>query len=99
MIDFYGELPKNVLQLSPNIYLNYCNHYERFRGMQLAWEKPENMQTRHNMLPGWSPYPGKYSGIHEPCYEKTGFLHMQKQKTQISFAVTTKLFSAFIFTA
>ena len=34
--------------------------------------------------------------IYEPCHEKTGFLHMQK-KTQISFAVTAKLISAFVF--
>ena len=32
----------------------------------------------------------------EPCYEKTVFLHMRKQ-TQISFAVTAKLISAFVF--
>ena len=29
--------------------------------------------------------------------EKTGFLHMRKTKTQISFAVTAKLISAFVF--
>ena len=33
----------------------------------------------------------------EPRREKTGFLHMRKQKTQISFAVTAKLISAFVF--
>ena len=32
----------------------------------------------------------------EPRYEKTGFLHMQKIKTQISFAVIVKLISAFV---
>ena len=31
------------------------------------------------------------------CHEKTGFLHMQKLKVQISFAVTAKLISAFVF--
>ena len=33
----------------------------------------------------------------EPRCEKTGFLHMRKTKTQISFAVTAKLISAFVF--
>ena len=33
----------------------------------------------------------------EPCREKTGFLHMRKTKTQISFVVTAKLISAFVF--
>ena len=33
----------------------------------------------------------------EPRHEKTGFLPMQKTKAQISFAVTTKLISAFVF--
>ena len=35
--------------------------------------------------------------LSEPRYEKTGFLHNAKTKTQISFAVTTKLISAFVF--
>ena len=35
--------------------------------------------------------------LNEPCYEKTGFLHMRKTKTQISFAVNVKLISAFVF--
>ena len=35
--------------------------------------------------------------LYEPRLEKTGFLHMRKQKTQISFAVTAKLISAFVF--
>ena len=33
----------------------------------------------------------------EPRYEKTNNLHMRKTKTQISFAVTAKLISAFVF--
>ena len=33
----------------------------------------------------------------EPRHEKTGFLHMRKTKTQISFTVTAKLISAFVF--
>ena len=33
----------------------------------------------------------------EPRHEKTGFLHVRKPKTQISFAVTAKLISAFVF--
>ena len=33
----------------------------------------------------------------EPRREKTGFLHMRKTKMQISFAVTAKLISAFVF--
>ena len=33
----------------------------------------------------------------EPRWEKTGFLHMRKIKTQISFAVTAKLINAFVF--
>ena len=35
--------------------------------------------------------------ICEPRHEKTSSLHMRKQKTQISFAVTAKLISAFVF--
>ena len=35
--------------------------------------------------------------IFEPRHEKTSFLHMRKQ-TQISFVVTAKLISAFVFT-
>ena len=35
--------------------------------------------------------------IIEPRREKTGFLHMRKTITQISFAVTEKLISAFFF--
>ena len=35
--------------------------------------------------------------IYGPRREKTGFLHMRKTKTQISFAVTAKLISAFVF--
>ena len=35
--------------------------------------------------------------IFEPRREKTGFLHMRKTKTQISFAVTAKLIRAFVF--
>ena len=33
----------------------------------------------------------------EPCHEKTGFSPMQKQRTQISCAVTAELISAFAF--
>ena len=37
--------------------------------------------------------------LNEPHCEKTGFLHMRKKtKTQISFAVTAKMISAFVFT-
>ena len=32
-----------------------------------------------------------------PGHEKTNVLHMQKQKAQISFAVTAKLITAFVF--
>ena len=35
--------------------------------------------------------------IIEPPYEKTGFLHMRKTKTQISCTVTAQLISAFVF--
>ena len=35
--------------------------------------------------------------LFEPRREKIGFLHMRKQKTQISFAVTAKLIIAFVF--
>ena len=35
--------------------------------------------------------------LFEPRREKTGILHNAKTKTQISFAVTTKLISAFVF--
>ena len=37
------------------------------------------------------------ASLYEPRHEKTGFLHMQKTKTQISFAVTAKLISVFVF--
>ena len=33
----------------------------------------------------------------EPRHEKTNVLHMRKTKTQISFAVSAKLISAFVF--
>ena len=33
----------------------------------------------------------------EPHREKTGFLPMQKQRRRVSFAVTAKLISAFVF--
>ena len=36
--------------------------------------------------------------IFEPRSEKTGFLHMRNTKAQISFTVTVKLISAFVFT-
>ena len=39
----------------------------------------------------------QYLSLLEPRREKTGFLHMRKTKTQISFAVTAKLISAFVF--
>ena len=35
--------------------------------------------------------------IYEPRCEKTGFLHIRKTKMQISFVVTAKLISAFVF--
>ena len=35
--------------------------------------------------------------LYEPRYEKTGFFAYAKTKTQISFAVTAKLISAFVF--
>ena len=35
--------------------------------------------------------------INEPRHVKTGFLHMRKTKTQISFAIAAKLISAFVF--
>ena len=34
---------------------------------------------------------------YEPCHEKTGFFAYAKTKTQISFEVTAKLISAFVF--
>ena len=37
------------------------------------------------------------SNASEPPHEKTGFLHNAKTKTQISFAVTAKLISTFVF--
>ena len=40
---------------------------------------------------------GLYARVFEPRYEKTGFLHMRKTKTQISFVVTAKLISASVF--
>ena len=38
-----------------------------------------------------------HSLFYEPHHKKTRFLPMRKQKTQISFAVTAKLISAFVF--
>ena len=35
--------------------------------------------------------------IYEPRREKTGFLHMRKQRRRSAFAVTAKLISAFVF--
>ena len=35
--------------------------------------------------------------LYEPRRERTGFLHMRKKKTQISFAVTAELIGAFVF--
>ena len=35
--------------------------------------------------------------FNEPRHEKTSILHRRKQKAQISFAVTAKLISAFVF--
>ena len=35
--------------------------------------------------------------INEPCHEKTNIFAYAKTKTQISFAVTAKLISAFVF--
>ena len=39
-----------------------------------------------------------YRVLNEPRHEKTGFFAYAKTKTQISFAVTAKLISAFVFT-
>ena len=39
----------------------------------------------------------KITVSYEPLREKTGFLQYVKTKTQISFAVTAKLISAFVF--
>ena len=36
--------------------------------------------------------------LYEPRYEKTGFLHMRKTKTQTSFGVTAKLIRVSVFT-
>ena len=37
------------------------------------------------------------SGISEPRYEKTGFLHMLKQRRRSALRLTAKLISAFVF--
>ena len=42
-------------------------------------------------------HPALCQGKYEPCHGKTGFLHMRKTKAQISFVVTAKLISAFVF--
>ena len=39
----------------------------------------------------------KNTSIYEPCYEKNRLFAYAKTKTQISFAVTAKLISAFVF--
>ena len=39
----------------------------------------------------------KFFTRYEPRHEKTNIMHMRKQKTQISFMVTSKLISAFVF--
>ena len=43
------------------------------------------------------PKANKVSLWYEPRREKTGFFAYGKSKTQISFAVTAKLISAFVF--
>ena len=59
-------------------------------------------QNNHSTITS-SSYKVKYGcvvpfqAVYEPRHEKTGFLHMRKTKTQISFAVTAKLISAFVF--
>ena len=40
---------------------------------------------------------GCTTSINEPLHEKPNVLHMQKTKTQVSFAVIAKLISAFVF--
>ena len=40
----------------------------------------------------------RYANLFEPPHEKTNNLHTRKQKAQISFVVTARLFSSFVFT-
>ena len=47
-----------------------------------------------NMLENWG-LPG--DTLFEPRHEENNILQMRKTKTQISFAVTVKLISAFVF--
>ena len=53
------------------------------------------MRTKH--IPLQTAIPLLLELLFEPRYEKTGFLHMRKTKTQISFAVTAKLINDFVF--
>ena len=48
-------------------------------------------------LASWPESTMLKANLYEPRHEKTSFLHMRKLKTQISFAVTVKLISAFVF--
>ena len=76
-----------------NISYN-CDYSDRFRGVQLAWEKPENLPIRHNILPGWSSYTGEYSGIHmqyhsfqtHPCNIQNFFFHWKNFDIFLIFA-------------
>ena len=49
------------------------------------------------MVASTIPETKPYALYNDPRREKTGFLHLRKQKTQISFAVTAKLISTFVF--
>ena len=68
--------------------------YERGRLSSLKLEINEQQIQILNIYAPNNPSERKR---YEPRHEKTSFLHMRKTKTQMSFAVTAKLISAFVF--
>ena len=77
----YSHMMNRVLHLA-QILMNFC------------WGKMIRCSAKPCIL---SFFLNSFNTFNEPCQEKTGYLHMQKTKTQISFAVTAKLISAFVF--
>ena len=55
------------------------------------------MKVAHYFHAAISNHLSECLGLYEPHHEKTDFLHYAKTKTQISFAVTAKLISDFVF--
>ena len=60
-----------------------------FSVIQDVKREPGSVTVQYTMSRGYKTF--------EPRHEKTNIWHMRKTKTQISFAVTAKLISAFDF--